>query len=54
MRCHDRAADGGDALKEVLGEGRDGSGEGLDEDDVGVGQLVLSVEALNTNGHFGG
>ena len=53
MGLHDRMADCGDALEEVLGAGGGGAWERLDEDNAGVWLLVAGVEALDADGHFG-
>lgn len=48
---HDRVADCGDALEEVLGVGGGGAGEGFDEGDLRGGLWGGGVEAEDVEGH---
>ena len=50
---HDGVAYCGDALEKVLSEGGVRTGEGLDEDNAGIGLLTASVEAFDADGHGG-
>ena len=53
VSLHDRVADGGDALQEVLRVFRSWARQWLDENDARIRSLVAGVEALDSEGHDG-
>lgn len=50
---HDGKAYCGDTLEKVESVVMCGAGEGLDEDNAGIGLLVAGVDACNADGHLG-